>query len=119
MTYTPDQIAQHIAQRVASVGEDSADVRILRQLVADAERMREALEWWESQRADAIERSSMTVREDPEVLALCNRYGFGAVMDSTSRQWVKKDNSGAFFIGGCVGDTSARAALSTQEKAHD
>ena len=119
MTYTPDDITAYIAQRVAAVGEDSKDVRILRQLVADAERMRAALEWWESQRTDAIDRATMTVREDPEVLALCNRYGFGAVMDSASRQWIKKDNSGAFFIGGCVGDASARIALSTQEKAHD
>jgi len=34
MTYTPEQIAAHIEMRAAAVGEDSADVRILRQLVA-------------------------------------------------------------------------------------
>lgn len=33
MTYTPEQIAAHIAKRAAAVGEDSDDVRILRQLV--------------------------------------------------------------------------------------
>lgn len=71
----------------------------------------EPLEWAESQRTDAIRRAAMSVREDPEVLALCNRYGFGAVMDSASRQWVKKDKSGAFFIGGFIGDTSACDAI--------
>jgi len=34
MTYTPEQIAQHIAQRVAAVGEEKG-VRIIRQLVAE------------------------------------------------------------------------------------
>ena len=35
MTYTPEQIAAHIADRAQHVGEDSPDVRILRQLVAE------------------------------------------------------------------------------------
>ena len=39
MTYTPDDITAYIAQRVAAVGEDSKDVRILRQLLADSNRL--------------------------------------------------------------------------------
>ncbi len=40
--------------------------------------------------------------EDAEVLALCERVGFGAVMDSAARQWRKRDPIGAFTIGHCV-----------------
>jgi hypothetical protein len=41
--------------------------------------------------------------EDAEVLALCELYGFGAVMDSAARQWTRRDPVGAFYIGGALG----------------
>jgi beta-galactosidase/beta-glucuronidase len=41
--------------------------------------------------------------EDPEILALCERLGFGAVMDSAARQWALRDPVGALYIGGCLG----------------
>jgi len=34
MTYTPEQITAHIEHRAHCIGEDSKDVRILRQLLA-------------------------------------------------------------------------------------
>lgn len=42
MTDTPEQIADHIAQRVAAVGEDKG-VRIIKQQANEIERLREAL----------------------------------------------------------------------------
>lgn len=75
----------------------------------------EALNWVERMRSDAVSRADLIAREDVEVLGLCRKYGFGAVMDSASRQWVRIDNSGAFFIGGCVGDKSALRALSEKK----
>jgi hypothetical protein len=35
----------------------------------------------------------------PAVLALCQRHGFGAVMDSAARQWFKRDPNGAHVVG--------------------
>lgn len=78
-------------------------------------KLREALEWFEKQRMDAIRRAdAIHAKEDGEVLALCKRHGFGAVMDSAARQWARlpECKTGAFFIGGCIGDETARAALS-------
>ena len=84
---------------------------------AENERLREALEWVEEQRVSAEERSTyIRAPEDPAVKMLCERFGYGAVMDSASRQWIRKDPRGAFYIGGCVGDRTARAALSQKEE---
>lgn len=48
-------------------------------------------------------RQALHAAEDPEVLALCERIGYGAVMDSAARQWRRKDAVGAFTTGPCVG----------------
>ena len=80
----------------------------------EIERLRAALEWFEKQRQDAIRRAEVVhAPEDEAVLTLCRRHGFGAVMDSAARQWARlpEGKPGAFFIGGCIGDTTARAAL--------
>lgn len=45
--------------------------------------------------------------EDAEIEALCERIGYGAVMDAASRLWMRKEPSGAFLIGGCVGTVRA------------
>jgi hypothetical protein len=74
----------------------------------------EALQWYESRRQDAIAAAeSIHAREDAAVLELCRRHGYGAVIDAACRLWARtKDGAkGAFFIGGCIGDTSARDAL--------
>jgi hypothetical protein len=39
--------------------------------------------------------------EDPEIKILCERIGYGAVMDSVGRQWAKKNPGGAFALGPC------------------
>ena len=41
MTYTTAQIEQHLARRVEAVGEDSPDVQIIRQLMAERDVLRE------------------------------------------------------------------------------
>lgn len=38
MTYTTEQIERHLAIRAANVGEDGADVQIVRQLLAERDR---------------------------------------------------------------------------------
>ncbi len=102
------------AQRLTStarayVPEDDAQSAML-------EQMREVLEWFEKQRLDAIARAdAVNAPEDEEVRALCERVGYGAVMDAASRMWARKHLNGAFYIGGCIGDTSARAILKAME----
>jgi len=75
----------------------------------------EAENWQIKARAQHWLRRTITVPEDVEVEALCNKYGYGAVMDAASRLWARfPHGSGAFYIGGCIGfksDDEARAAL--------
>lgn len=55
--------------------------------------------------------------EDPMILALCERIGFGAVMDSAARQWRNSpshDGIGAISAhttGACVGTVRKTVAL--------
>ena len=52
-------------------------------------------------RAEHFKNSPRVSREDAEVKVLCERYGFGAVMDSAARQWFLRDRDGAFTCGPC------------------
>ncbi len=78
---------------------------------AKVARLEGALELQEQQRVDAFNRRHLNAPEDPHVYVLCERYGYGAVMDAASRLWARKDSMGAFYIGGCIGINPARAAL--------
>ena len=40
---------------------------------------------------------------DAAVLQLCEEWGFGAIMQSASRQWKTKDPAGALRVGGVYG----------------
>ena len=75
----------------------------IRQLRARVAELEAAHEFQEKQRADAFRRRHMHAPEDPHVYVLCERYGYGAVMDAASRLWARKDSMGAFYIGGCIG----------------
>jgi hypothetical protein len=68
-------------------------------------------------RLKAYDRRHMNAPEDPHVEALCVRYGYGAVMDATSRLWARRDSLGAFYIGGCIGlrDDAEAAAIRARE----
>lgn len=65
-------------------------------------------------REDAYQRSIHIAdnRLDGYVRDLCERYGYGAVMDSAMRQWIKKDQMGAFYIGGCLGYKDGKPSYS-------
>lgn len=52
---------------------------------------------------DSKQRESLEAPEDAEVKALCERIGYGAVMDSAARQCRRKNDSGAFVVGPCIG----------------
>lgn len=45
--------------------------------------------------------------EDPQILGLCWRIGFGAVMDSAARQYRKEVGIGALTTGAAVGTVQA------------
>lgn len=49
MTYTPEEIAAHIEHRAHCIGEDSKDVQILRQLLAECDAA-----WGDAVRAAAV-----------------------------------------------------------------
>lgn len=72
----------------------------------------EAANWQIKARAQHWLRRNMTAPEDAEVEALCEKYGYGAVMDAASRLWARKPyGSGAFYVGGCIGFKSDEEAL--------
>lgn len=72
----------------------------------------EAANWQTKARAQHWLRRNMTAPEDAEVEALCEKYGYGAVMDAASRLWARKPyGSGAFYVGGCIGFKSDEEAL--------
>jgi hypothetical protein len=49
------------------------------------------------------DRENLRAPEDDEIRELCERIGYGAVMDSAARQWRKKDPITAFVTGPCIG----------------
>lgn len=85
--------------------------------------MREALELMDVNG----DRQSIHAPEDPATMALCDRFGYGAVMDSAARQWRAMGGImevGAFLTGPCIGTVkralasdAGRALLDRLEKA--
>ena len=45
------------------------------------------------------ERSIIQAPEDDEIDRLCQRLGYGAVMDAAARLWRRRDPNGAFTVG--------------------
>lgn len=91
-----------------------ADAARIAELEAENAKLREAQKWQDEQRARAFLRRFVVAPEDRAVAELCERHGYGAVMDAASRIWARKDGIGAFYVGGCIGfrnDEEARAAL--------
>ena len=52
---------------------------------------------------ESAAREVILAPEDVEIRELCERVGYGAVMDSAARQWRRKDPYGAFVVGPCIG----------------
>lgn len=46
-----------------------------------------------------------TMEQMDEVRALCDRLGYGFVIDVAARAWKKKDPHGAFAVGPCLSFT--------------
>ena len=104
------ELAQRIAEkmhgawRVASRYPRGQLAAIIDAELAD---VREAL-------ADTVECNAVTLTlsvrakaihapEDREILLLCERVGYGAVIDGAARQWFKKDPCGCHTSGNCYG----------------
>lgn len=78
--------------------QDTTHIRLAR-LRAFARRAKEVLDLidYDGKRAEVI-----VAPEDHDVRALCERVGYGAVMDSAARQWFAKDSVGAHTAGPCA-----------------
>lgn len=104
-----------LAARLRAGTVTPADLDAAADVIEAAPVVIEALEWLESRRIDAIRRAeAINAEEDAAVLALCEKHGFCAVIDSACRQWTTKvpyGNTAAFFVGGCIGDTTCKQAL--------
>lgn len=55
-----------------------------------------------TQYIDVGERDGINAPEDPFIKDICERLGYGAVIDSAARQWRKIDPIGAITSGPCV-----------------
>lgn len=110
------RIADPLHKRIAELEHLLEMTRI--ELEADVGRLREAWETMTSTVDFDGDRQGLHDLRDPEIRALCERIGYGAVMDSAARQWREKCGIGAFIIGPCVGTAlAAREALAgTKEK---
>lgn len=103
---TPEEIQESFNEMEATL---STALSREAELVVEVERLRRELEFILEQ-AEA-RRDGISAPEDPMIKDLCERIGYGAVMDSAARQWQRKDNFGAHTVGSCVG--VIRHALST------
>lgn len=52
---------------------------------------------------NADRRININAPEDEMIKNICEKIGYGAVMDSVARQWQRKDPIGAFTTGPCRG----------------
>ena len=117
MTYTPDDITAYIAQRVAAVGEDSKDVRILRQLVEENGILRTE----KHADAEAIgnlrdELNARGVFSGPMIDSMMAEADNMRARIAELEAALHAPNRHAYKVGVAVGWVSA---ISTQEKAHD
>lgn len=93
-----DKFMHWIADRLVHVHGENENVDFVLSLRDRADHIK-------AQKEDAYQRSLHIFdnRVDGYVRDLCERHGYGAVMDSAMRQWINKDEMGAFYIGGCLG----------------
>lgn len=91
-----------IAQLQAETEGGDSDIALLEAKLSDAERergrMMEALTLCDPEGHRQVIHSP----QDAGVGELCERIGYGAVMDAAARLWRRKDPIGAFTCGPCV-----------------
>ncbi len=94
------ELAAEVARLTRDLAQARAEVAVLMKALDDA------VGTWRDGDLDAP--------EDPEIHGLCERLGYGAVIDSAARQWARKDPIGAHTHGPCrVFVLRARSALAT------
>lgn len=124
MALVKRQANEHRAQRDelrerAEKAEGKANSRLqrneilLRENIANTNRIKEL----EGLLKDSLRERCSSAPEDDEVRALCEKYGYGAVMSSASTLWRQKDPVGAITTGHCVGTLKAvlKDALSKEK----
>jgi hypothetical protein len=99
------QLAAMTQERDDAVDKREGAYMRLDGMTQERDRLKEALELCDP----TGERLIIMANEDGEVRELCERVGYGAVMDSAARQWRKKDPIGACTVGPCV--VTVQAAL--------
>lgn len=92
------------------------DDRLLSDAAAEIEHLRtelaETKAGVEEKKEDALLRAKhIHTPEDELVMSLCERIGYGAVMDSAARLWTNKDPMGSFYIGGRIGRRTAAESM--------
>jgi len=78
--------------------------------MSEAERLREVLSLIDA--TDERAKNILYGRLDLPVRSLCDRFGFGAVMDSAARLWYLRDPDGALTVGPCA--ATVREVLSAK-----
>lgn len=104
MNETAEQLEKRAAFWRQTAAAESAErdrselahaVRVARRWEARAQSLREVIELID------LDRAEMSAPEDDHVAALCEMYGYGAVMDAAARLWAREDPNGALTVGPC------------------
>lgn len=102
----------HIVVEKLQKALDAANVLgVLSTTGALVEALEEAREVLALSDGEGVRAKAIRTPEDEAVRELCERHGYGAVMDSAARQWFKKDNVGAHTTGACAATVRATLAL--------
>jgi hypothetical protein len=110
------RLAKYAHAQLSSADLDRIAAHIEAQ-AAEIARLRGELAWQDRAKAQHYFRRHMTAPEDSAVMSLCERYGYGAVIDAACRLWARKDTRGAFYVGGCIGLASDDDAQKLADRA--
>lgn len=95
--------AREICDRITALEKENAELR---------KALDETAEVLDLMDSDGVRAAAFNnVPEDGLIRELCERIGYGAVMDSAARQWFKKDSVGAITTGTCAGTLRNLKAL--------
>jgi hypothetical protein len=102
---------------------DCEDGYVLYKSPTENERLREVLEECDKilnlSDGEGSRAKNITAPEDAVVKSLCEKWGYGAVMDSAQRQWFLKDGNGCHTTGACASTIRAVSKKLTALKGKD
>lgn len=102
--FTEDgRIAAEKESHATTQREGAHALRVARQWQTRAERAEQIIDLM----ATGMDDTDKQTPEDEHVAAICDRYGYGAVMDAAARLWARKDPLGAITTGVCRGTIAA------------